>query len=218
VSSALVETGGVAAASPAAEALWYRQQAANAAHYAGFPVTSCSVEGHAGALAFREFLGRLGAGDILDIGCGPQPVPLYLEGYLDDHWVAGIDPLPPAAGPHPFEFVQGRAERLPWVDRRFATVIAATSMDHLIDPARVVGEVRRVLHRSPHGRLFVWATFWPDAVAYDPQQPPAELVDGCHAYHLGPWFRHVLAQHFRTVREEVSPTNPNDTFLELVPL
>ena len=201
----------------AAEALWERQQAANAANYAGLPLHSCSVQGHRGAEAFGWFLYTGGAtvcGRALDVGCGPQSLPLYLRGFALD-WVAGIDPLPPAAEPHPFEFVQGRAEALPWPAGEFMVAVAATSLDHMVDPALVVAEIRRVL--LSRGRFFIWATFWPDAVPYDPAYPPAELVDGCHAYHLGPWFREVLARRFSTVREQASPANPNDTFLELVP-
>jgi hypothetical protein len=58
--------------------------------YAGFPVHSCSVEGHPAARAFRAWLAPRISGRVLDVGCGPQPVPLYLEG-LPLKQLVGVD-------------------------------------------------------------------------------------------------------------------------------
>lgn len=131
-SRAHAATAGTSAASAgtsatsAAEALWAQQQAANTPNYAGFPLHSCSVTGHQGAAAFKQFLTPRLAGRVLDIGCGPQPLPSYLEDYPLTH-LAGIDPLAPTAGPHPFEFVQARAEALPWPDGWFWCASETTS-------------------------------------------------------------------------------------------
>lgn len=197
-----------------AEALWARQQHANERNYAGFPLHSCSVIGHRGASAFRQFiLQRANIEErVLDIGCGPQPVPSYLEGWPLS-LVHGIDPLPPTNGPHPFTFVQGRAEQLPWADGYFTTVVAATSLDHVVDPAQVLREARRVLR--PGGRLFIWCTLWAGADPYDPESPPSSLADDCHAYHLGDWFLRELERSF-TVVEHGLYSSGND-FLEGVP-
>lgn len=196
-----------------AAALWAQQQRANAKNYDGFPLHSCSVAGHPGAQRFRSFLRRRAdpAGRLLDVGCGPQPLPAYLEGW-DFRLLHGIDPLPPAAGEHPFAFVRGYGERLPWPDGHFTTVVYATSLDHMIDPLRSIREARRVL--LPTGRLFVWCTLWPDAKPYDPDDPPAALADDCHAYHLGDWFLRGVEQHFTLESHQIEP--PND-FLEFAP-
>jgi SAM-dependent methyltransferase len=204
--------------------LWQQQQAANWANYAPdaagrFPLHSCSVTGHAGAAAFRAFIApavfpnttRPGFPRVLDVGCGPQPLASYLEGIPPDRlW--GIDPLPPVGAPHPFPFVQDYAERLPWPAGSFEVVLAATSLDHMIDPAAVVREVVRVL--TPGGRFCIWCTLWPDAAPYDAADPPAALADACHAYHLGPWFLDLLEREgFRLERHRHDAGN---SYLECV--
>ena len=86
------------------------------------------------AAEFRAFVKLYLRGAVLDVGCGPQPVPSYLDGYPLDR-IAGIDPLPPTEG-HPFTFVQTVAEFLPWDDKTFSVVVVATSLDHVLLPDR----------------------------------------------------------------------------------
>lgn len=185
--------------SPAAVALWQQAQRVNARLFAGFPFHSCSVDGHTGAEAFAAFLAPLlwisRPPSLLDIGCGPQPVPAYLAGY-PLVLISGIDPMAPTAGAHPFEFVQGCAEALPWYRATFDLVLCATSLDHVLDPFAVLDEVKRVLR--PGGHFCLWAGIWSEEVAprYDPQHPPAQMADTCHVFHLGPWILDELAARF----------------------
>ncbi len=90
---------------------------------------------------FGCFLAPLLHGTVLDIGCGPQPVPSYLANYPTES-IAGLDPL---AAPHPFVFHHGVAEFLPWDDASFDLVITATSLDHVLLLDRSIDEFRRVL-------------------------------------------------------------------------
>lgn len=179
---------------PAACAAWERLLAVNADAYAGFPVDSCSVRGHPLAEKFRGFLRPYLAGAVLDIGCGPQPVPEYLAGYPTAR-VAGLDPLP---APHPFVFVQGAAEFLPWADRTFDTVVVATSLDHVLLLDRALREIRRVLR--PGGTFVTWVSFQPGAAAYDPYRPDVRPVDEYHLFHFDrPWFEAAVGADFAPV-------------------
>ena len=63
---------------------------------------------------FRQFVQPHLRGRVLDVGCGPQPVPLYLAGYPADR-ISGLDPLS-REDQHPFDFAAGVAEFLPWED------------------------------------------------------------------------------------------------------
>jgi SAM-dependent methyltransferase len=88
-------------------------------------------------------------GLVLDVGCGVEPLPVYLEGRDP----VGVDPIL-GTQPRDFPFVQGVAERLPFADASFGGAISATMLDHVAEPAEVLLEIRRVLR--PGGRLAVW--------------------------------------------------------------
>lgn len=138
---------------------WQRYQERYAALTADLPAHSCSVLGNPRAAVFAAeaapFLQRRIAARALDVGCGVAPLPIYLAGLPLDH-VYGIDPLPPVGSDHPFVFVQGEAECLPWPDDYFGTVVCATSLDHMRAPTLVVAEMARVL--APDGLLLLWET------------------------------------------------------------
>jgi SAM-dependent methyltransferase len=162
------------------------------------PETSLSVVGNAGAQAFRQFLSIYLEGHVLDIGCGPQAMPLYFEGYNIER-LAGIDPLPGV--PHRnFEFVEGFAEFLPWPDREFDTVTIATSLDHVLCLDMVLSEIRRVLR--PSGRCVIWVGFIPGSPAYDPNAVNIQAIDQYHIFHFDrDWFLDLMAKYF-TLEEE----------------
>ena len=69
---------------PRTFSLWKRLLDHNEQSYIGFPVHSCSVASHPSAVLFSSFVSRFRRGRVLDIGCGPQPVPLYLQQYPVD--------------------------------------------------------------------------------------------------------------------------------------
>lgn len=175
----------LATLAPAAHPLWKRTLEDSRRAYAGTPADSCSVEGNAVAAQFRRFLAPLLRGHVLDIGCGIQAKPLYLADW-PDRLIAGVDPLAPAE-PHPFVFAAGVAERLPWPDGVFDVAVAATSLDHVLHPARAVAECARVL--KPGGHFVVWEWIVPEAAPYDPVNGPAAGVDAYHLFRFdGPSF------------------------------
>tara|TARA_Y100000310_G_scaffold227435_1_gene229701 strand:- start:1402 stop:2016 length:615 start_codon:yes stop_codon:yes gene_type:complete len=122
----------------------------NRAVFERCPINNCSVFGHQRAAAFTGWLQQYMALPLLDIGCGPQPLPSYLAG-LPYELLAGLDPL---VSEHPFAFQCGVAEQMPYADTCFATVVAASSLDHCFDIPRALREVSRVL--VPDGVFIVW--------------------------------------------------------------
>jgi SAM-dependent methyltransferase len=180
-------------AAPAAYKIWRELLAINEKVFEGFPVHSCSVATHPMAELFRTFLRRHLWGAVLDIGCGPQPIPLYLDNHPRD-FIAGIDPILPPQ-PHPFTFVQTVAEFLPWADNTFDVIVVGTSLDHVFLLDRALLEMRRVL--KPTGRLVIWTAFTPGAPRYDPYRPDARKFDEFHLFHFDRgWFEEMLGQYF----------------------
>ena len=197
---------------PKAYFQWYRLLEPNAKSYEGFPIDSCSVKGHREAEMFKHFLAPYLVGRVLDIGCGPQPVPSYLDGY-PSHLISGIDPLAPAE-PHPFEFYQGVAEFLPWNDRVFDAVIAATSLDHVLLLEKVFSEVCRVL--KDNGHFIVWVGFIPGAAKYNPYSSDIQPVDSYHLFHFDrEWFQELIGNYFE-IEEEIK-LNSSSHFCSLKP-
>jgi SAM-dependent methyltransferase len=172
--------------------LWKQLFDAGTEAYVADPVSNLSVSGHRIGEQFGVYIARHGIGQLLDIGCGPQPIPVYLARYpLAD--IAGCDPLPPEV-PHPFKFEYAVAEALPWPDASFDTVTVATSLDHAIDLNDALTEIERVL--VPGGRLLLWVGFVAGAVPYDRDKEPAS-VDAYHMFHFDEgWFEDLLGQRF----------------------
>ena len=158
------------------------------------PLSSISVKGHEMATKFKAFLDRHIKGRVLDVGSGPQPVPLYLEGYPVDE-IVGIDPL---WGEHPFEFMQHTIEDAVIPDESFDTIIAATSLDHVYDPDRAIEKIHRLL--KPDGVFVIWQTFFPGAPRYSPSMLDWKPADEYHVFHYSEeWFRALLAPYFFTM-------------------
>jgi len=178
---------------PHAYRVWRELLEVNAKCFLGFPIHSCSVKGHPMAEAFSHFLKGYIFGTVLDIGCGPQGLPSYLEGYPVDR-IAGIDPLP-AGEPHPFVFVQTVAEYLPWKDKTFSTVVVGTSLDHVLLLDKALQEFRRVL--KDDGVLVLWVSSIPGSKKYNPYDPAIAKVDDYHLFHFDqPWFEEVMREQF----------------------
>jgi SAM-dependent methyltransferase len=103
------------------------------------------------SMAFFEFARVPQRGTVLEIGCGSGEMSRYLP--RRRYW--GVDPMPlpaqappPAAGfPDPF-FVRGVGEALPLANDAFETVLLCETLDHALDPARVIREARRVLRQG----------------------------------------------------------------------
>lgn len=132
---------------------WQQLQENGLAFYTEDPAHNLSVGDRADVAAFAAF--SRPRGRVLDIGCGPQPLPAYWTSPEGGELI-GIDPLPGAAD-REFHFVQGIGEYLPLPEGDFDQVLLASSLDHALNPRRVLQEARRVL--EPGGRLAVWFFF-----------------------------------------------------------
>lgn len=189
-------------------AAWHKAYKAGIAEGMRTTDGNLSHDGHIGANLFRMFLNIHARGRILDIGCGPLPVPAYLTDWPMDE-LAGIDPqLPPT--PHPFSFVQTFAETIPWSDHSFETVVIATSLDHVFLLDRSLAEVKRVL--VPGGRLLLWSGMFDDTPPYNPYGPPIIPSDAYHLFHPGRnWFYKLLVRDYRLI--ERLPTVASAEFL-----
>ena len=172
---------------------WYRLMMEGADVYDGFPVHSCSVDGHVVSPKFADFILPYLEGNVLDIGCGIQPTPQYLKGYPTEK-TFGIDPLGDSKD-HPCEFYRSVAEFLPWADDSFGVVVAATSLDHVLLLDQALDEVARVLR--PGGWFLLWVYFTPGAEEYDPFREGIEPIDEYHLFHFDqPWFEQKLNYKF----------------------
>ncbi|MGE0022661.1 MAG: class I SAM-dependent methyltransferase [Hyphomicrobium sp.] len=166
-----------------------------------------SLPTHPMAIKFGHYIRAFGKGALLDIGCGPQPIPVYLDGW-PLHLIAGMDPLP-AASDHPFGFASGVAENIPWADSSFDTVVLGTSLDHVIDLGKAISEIRRVT--KDRGRVLVWAGLLAKGTPYDPHAANQSPADEYHLFHLDrPTFESAFSQGFRII--DISPESATDYF------
>jgi SAM-dependent methyltransferase len=183
---------------PHAYDLWHPLLTVNKVAYDGLSVDSCSVSGHPMATLFRFFLAPYLKGRVLDIGCGPQPVPTYLEDYPADA-VYGIDPLS-EPDEHPFHFVKCLAEYLPWEDSQFKLAVAATTLDHVLLLDQVLKETCRVLEED--GIFAVWVGFVPGSKHYDPYRQDIIKLDNYHLFHFDrDWFLDAIKPFFVILEE-----------------
>jgi len=102
------------------------------------------------ARTFAEFADPVGL--VLDVGCGTAARPPYHRRDGRACYV-GVDPLV-GTSPRDFEFVVGVGEHLPFRSACFDVVLSATTLDHVVDPAASLREVRRVLCSG--GRVALW--------------------------------------------------------------
>jgi SAM-dependent methyltransferase len=92
---------------------------------------------------------------LLDVGCGPRG---SLEWAHDAAERVGVDPLADEylrlnGGAHAMRYVRARAEELPFADGSYDVVSSFNALDHVEDPDRAIGELRRVL--APGGTLLL---------------------------------------------------------------
>jgi SAM-dependent methyltransferase len=130
-------------------AAWCEVQEHGAVYYERAPSDNLSVGRRPDARAFGRFADL--AGIVLDVGCGPQASPSYASSVRGE--LVGIDPLR-GVQPRRFRFVQGVGEYLPFRDGTFDRVLFATSLDHMLAPARAIAEARRVVRRD--GTVCIW--------------------------------------------------------------
>ncbi len=102
-----------------------------------------------------EETGRVAYGQVLDVGCGRQPLRKFLAENCDyislDYPATGGKRY--NARPHTF----GDAHKLPFPDGSFDTVVLLEVLEHLPDPCGALEEARRVLVHG--GRILVSTPF-----------------------------------------------------------
>lgn len=174
---------------PQAYAKWMQLFQVNDEEYANEPADSCSVEGNVYALRFKQFIAPYLNGNVLDIGCGPVALPIYLKDYPLE-FVYGIDPLP-AHEAHPFHFEQIITEFLPWEDNSFQTILACTSLDHVLLLDKAMREIIRVME---NGAILLFCdSFLQGAPLFDPYAKDIMPVDRFHLFHFDqPWLENML--------------------------
>lgn len=170
------------------------------AHYTSDMAASCSTWDNRFAVAFRDYLSLFAQGNLLDIGCGTQEIPVYLEGYPTD-LLRGLEPREPATEAA-FEIRMGVNEFLPWSDASFQTVCNATSLDHVIDIEKSIDESARVLGEG--GRFVIWYAHISDAdKPLGPSETagnPIEALDSFHLFHINDaWFMPMMLRRFRLI-------------------
>jgi ubiquinone/menaquinone biosynthesis C-methylase UbiE len=114
---------------------------------------ACAVAEWTGLARWRRWLVEGASGRTLDLGCGTgRNLPLYRAGVR----VVGLDPAGSVLGrarrrAPGVPLVRASAEALPFRTGVFDTVVSGLVFCSVPDPARGLGEVRRVL--GPGGRL-----------------------------------------------------------------
>lgn len=146
---------------------------------------------------FRDYVSLFAKGSILDIGCGPHPMPAYLEGYPVER-LTGLEPLE-ISGDAAFPIIKGVNEFLPWADNSFETVVNATAIDHVMDLERSLSETCRILKAD--GRFIIWFADVSGMENYAKMPPENRVpVDSYHLFHVSSdWFLPTINQWFDLV-------------------
>ncbi len=130
---------------------WQQLQANGLVSYKQDPDHNLAVGEREDCLQFSRFCGFDGL--VLDVGCGPQPLPAYFRFRSARTRFVGIDPLIQGPSANYFQ-VRALSEFLPFRNQTFDHVIFATSLDHIIDPAQALIEARRVCQLS--AEIDIW--------------------------------------------------------------
>ncbi len=131
--------------------VWEQLQRNGAVSYEEDPEHNLGVGDREDVRRFSRFA-RL-HGDVLDVGCGPQPWPSYFDVHEPGTRFVGVDPL---VGEREARYERHRAlaEHLPFADDGFDVVLFAGTLDHFVDPAVALAEAVRVLR--PGGTIAVY--------------------------------------------------------------
>lgn len=115
---------------------------------------SLSLKTRADVARVRDYLFKHARpGRLLDIGCGPLPLPGYLDFPDKSNFeLYGLDPM----DDRNFEGMRvvGCSEFTPFADAQFDTIVFATSLDHVCDLEDTARETNRILVDG--GRVVIW--------------------------------------------------------------
>lgn len=116
--------------------------------------SSCALPDRENVHRFQDYVAsRFQGKTLLDMGCGPMPLPGYLEFTRNrDIDVYGLDPI--AASDFTGFRVIGCSEFTPFVNNQFDAIIFATSLDHVCSLPQTIREVFRILR--PQGKVFIF--------------------------------------------------------------
>jgi ubiquinone/menaquinone biosynthesis C-methylase UbiE len=104
------------------------------------------------AACLAAIAARVTSGRVCDVGCGTGYLLHYLQRQpgLADRELSGVDFIiePQTAQRHPaIRFVAAPIEELPFPDRHFDTVICTHVLEHILDIAAAIRELRRICAR-----------------------------------------------------------------------
>lgn len=127
--------------------------------------------------------------DVLDFGCGNGPLTLFLAATRRPHSITGVDLYPDAitraraalaamdpAPAMPVAFVVGSDSHIPLGDASMDTLLAFDCLEHVMDPAAVLAEWRRVLR--PGGKVLI--EWFPYAGPYGPHMEALIPIPWAH--------------------------------------
>ncbi len=128
---------------------WQHLQQNGIVSYQADPEHNLSVVEREDVKQFAKFCNYKGL--VLDIGCGPQAWPTYLQRGLATY--VGIDPLLEDV---PGEFIKIKAlgEFLPFRANVFDHVLFSTTLDHFVDPSIALKAAARVCNHN--GEIDIW--------------------------------------------------------------
>jgi len=127
--------------------------------------------------------------DVLDFGCGNGPLSLFLAASRAPRSVTGVDLYADAvarardalsrmdpAPAMPVTFLQGDAGAIPVADESADTILAFDCLEHVMDPAAILGEWARVLR--PGGSVLI--EWFPFAGPYGPHMNALVPIPWAH--------------------------------------
>ncbi len=129
---------------------WQKIQRNGLVSYEADPEKNLSVGERNDCKMFAKFCNFHGI--VLDVGCGPQSCPAYIDLLADAEFV-GVDPL---VGNNPADFLKLKAlgEFLPFRAAAFDQVLFSTTLDHFAEPLLALRSAARVC--KPTGEIVVW--------------------------------------------------------------
>jgi SAM-dependent methyltransferase len=126
---------------------------------------------------------------VLDLGCGVG----HSFHLLDPRETVGFDADPHALEGQDRETVVGDMRTLPFEDNSFQAVISVQSIEHVPDPERVLGQVRRIIELNGTA-IFVT----PNRLTFG---RPDEIIDPFHYVEYDPeQLRSLMAAWFKEVQ------------------